>query len=129
MSEIADYIMNLCRQQHLSMREASIKAGLSTETVGVIVRRGNPPRPDTLRAIARALGGDYDHMMRISGHLPPRPPSDEEFIDSDMDDLVPLWKEIKYRNRKAYKLLLDATRSMAQTVLATLWIDTANRDE
>jgi transcriptional regulator with XRE-family HTH domain len=79
-SPLGVYLLELCKQRNLSMREASARAGLGVETIGTIVRRGNAtkPRPDTLRQIAGALEGDFDRMMVLAGHLPDRPSADSE---------------------------------------------------
>lgn len=71
-SPLGEYLLKLCRQRNLSMREASVRAGLGTETIGTIVRRGNStkPRPDTLWQIATAIGGDFERMMVLAGHMP-----------------------------------------------------------
>jgi hypothetical protein len=39
----------------------------------MLVRRGNTskPRPSTLRAIADGLGGNYERMMILAGHIEP----------------------------------------------------------
>jgi transcriptional regulator with XRE-family HTH domain len=62
------------------MRQASMKAGLAPETISLILRRGpeSHPRPDTLMAIAEALGGNLTYMMRLAGHLPPSPAEAED---------------------------------------------------
>ena len=77
-SPVGRYILKLCQDQNLSMREASIRSGLSPEAIGVIVRRGatSKPRPDTLRLIADGIGGDFNRMMILAGHLPPEPDPD-----------------------------------------------------
>lgn len=67
---LGKYILDLCERQGISMRAASVRAGLGTETIGQIVRRRKRtrPRPETLQAIARALGGSYRRMMYLAGH-------------------------------------------------------------
>ena len=69
-SPLGKYIVELCERENLSMRRASEKAGLGTETIGSIVRRGKTtrPRPYTLFSIAKALGGSYRRMMYLAGH-------------------------------------------------------------
>ena len=70
-SPLGKYLVELCQRRGLSMRAASKRADLGTETIGVIVRRGKTtqPRPSTLKAIARELGGSYIHMLYLAGYL------------------------------------------------------------
>lgn len=72
---LGEYLLLLCERHNLSMRRASERAGLDPTTIAQIVRRGktSTPRPDTLRLIADALGGNYRYMMQLAGHLPPAP--------------------------------------------------------
>jgi transcriptional regulator with XRE-family HTH domain len=69
-SPLGEYILELCKRNGLSRREAYLAAGLSVETLGTIVRRGKTtrPHPYTLFSIAKALGGSYRHMMYLAGH-------------------------------------------------------------
>lgn len=71
MDTLGQYILDLCDKQNLSMRQASIRAGLSEDTIGVIVRRDTRPRPETLKAISEGIDGDFQLMMILAGHIEP----------------------------------------------------------
>jgi len=68
---LGEYIGDLCEERGLSMRAASMRAGLAPETVSKILRRGptTRPRADTLLAIAEAIGGDYARMLELAGYM------------------------------------------------------------
>jgi transcriptional regulator with XRE-family HTH domain len=103
---LAEYILELCKQQNMSMREASIRSGLGTETIGMIVRRGKTttPRPGTLRLIADALSGSYQRMMILAGHA-------EE--SAEFDGVHPGVKEVIYRLIEYNHILTDIDPSGA----------------
>lgn len=68
---LGGYIRRLLEERGMSMREASMQAGLAPETISQILRRGQrtKPRADTLLAIAEAVGGDYARMLALAGYL------------------------------------------------------------
>ena len=119
-SRLGEYILELCERNRLSMREASIEAGLGTETIGVIIRRGNTttPRPDTLRLIADALGGNYEYMMRLAGHLDPLPPQDDPELRAMLDEIARLWQIIKKHQPDRIPTLARMAQMQAELVLA-----------
>jgi len=107
-SPLGEYILNLCYENNLLMREASIRAGLGTETIGVIIRRGKTttPRPDTLRAIADTLGGSFEHMMQLAGHLPEPPdPTKDPELRRLADELLNIWRRVKDTDPEAMRRL------------------------
>lgn len=89
---LGEYVDELRRAQNLSWRKASYKCGLSPEALSMLVRRGktSTPRPSTLRAIADGLGGNYERMMMLAGHLdaPTRgetPPEVQQLVNQIID--------------------------------------------
>ena len=73
-SPLGQYVKELCDKEGLSLRQASIRAGLSPETVSLILRRGNTthPRPQTLAVLMDALKGDLHHALTLAGYnMPP----------------------------------------------------------
>lgn len=89
-SPLGEYILTLLEDQNLSMREASMRAGLAPETVSQIIRRGksSTPRPDTLKLIASALGGNYQYMMILAGHLSPAPAALDQETRARLEELA-----------------------------------------
>ena len=120
-SPLKEYIWSLCERERMSMREASLRAGLAPETVSMILRRGRniTPRPDTLRLLADALGGDFMHMMTLAGHIPPRPQPDEippEFRHK-VDSILAIWQELLRTDPASARRLSDIALSQAEMVL------------
>jgi transcriptional regulator with XRE-family HTH domain len=85
---LSEYILELLKNQNMSMREGSMKAGLAPETISQIIRRGktSTPRPDTLQMLADALGGSYQRMMILAGYLEDQPGFDG--LDPELKDVV-----------------------------------------
>lgn len=75
---LGEYVLEmLSRHPDLSMRSASIKAGLNPNAVHQIASGERPhPRYDTLKAIADTLGTEHDYyeMCRLAGYPTPIPP-------------------------------------------------------
>lgn len=114
LTELGRYVLDLINEQNLSLREASMKAGLAPETISQMLRRGktSTPRPDTLRMIADALGGDYRRMMELAGHLPSGP-------------ITPLVDVPQLRNfaERVSKLPPERQRRIMEAALLLLEID------
>ena len=102
---LADYIARLCRERGLSWRAASLRAGLNPNYITQLVRGHRPnPKAESLRALAEALEGDYEYMLRLRNLAPPPlastreqrlitalrwlPPDDQERIIAMINGLV-----------------------------------------
>lgn len=101
-TRLGSYIVKLCEAQNLSLRQASLRAGLEAGTLSKILRRDGQsvPNPDTLGKIARGLNGDYLHMMSLAGHLP-ESGHDEELsaeIQAKLKRLDTLVREVARRD-------------------------------
>jgi len=103
LTPLGQYIDELCKRQRFSYREASRMAGLDETTISQILRRGktSTPRPDTLRLIADALGGSYDKMLVLAGHLPEPAATDDAELDRLARELRQRWQRIKANNPAA----------------------------
>jgi transcriptional regulator with XRE-family HTH domain len=116
------YLTALVKESDLSMREASLKCGLAPETISVILRRirYGVPRPETLRAIAEGLGGDYETMMILAGHLesPAIDLDHDEDLRRDLLRLAMLWARVKNVAPELLPQLTDQAADQAQLILA-----------
>lgn len=102
----------------LSWRRLSYKAGLSPETVTMLVKRESisQPRAETLRGIARALNVPYERLLQLAGHLdPPQEGKPSPEIRRLIDRIVAIYQEIK-DNPEAVKLLVNLVSVSAETV-------------
>jgi transcriptional regulator with XRE-family HTH domain len=75
---LGEYVLEMLnRHPDLSMRSASMKAGLNPNAVHQIASGERPhPRHGTLKAIADTLGTEHDYyeMCRLAGYPTPVPP-------------------------------------------------------
>ena len=123
---LSQYILELLKNQNLSMREASMKAGLAPETISQIIRRGktSTPRPDTLRLIASALGGSYQKMMILAGHMeePPGFNGIKPEIREVVYELIEIWSELEELDPsgEALRELLTVVQTQAGAFRAAL---------
>ncbi|NWJ46213.1 MAG: helix-turn-helix transcriptional regulator [Chloroflexi bacterium] len=67
-SPLALYLDRLCRERNISLRAASLAAGLGEATLGNIVRGYRHPDPATLRKIAIYFGLSEDALLEMAGH-------------------------------------------------------------
>ena len=111
------YMTDLLKRQRYSMREASIAAGLSDEALSTLLRRwareGAKPRPDTLNAIAQAIGGDLNTMLRLVGYqVPETPRATVPHLAEFVERLSKLPPEQQQRIMGAYLVLLEAQEAV-----------------
>ncbi len=81
-SDFRAWLVRKCRERGLSLRKASIKAGLSIATIAALVR-GAHPRPETIKKLARFFSGEgagvseiaalEDHLLILAGDRTPTP--------------------------------------------------------
>ncbi|MBA7559799.1 hypothetical protein ES708_01414 [subsurface metagenome] len=70
---LGQWLEDRCHREHLSLREAAARTGLSHATIADI-RKGNRPLPETIRKLARAFGRDgssttlEDYLLILAGY-------------------------------------------------------------
>jgi len=108
---LGGYIRRLLDERGLSMREASMDAGLAPETISKILRRGQrtKPRADTLLAIAETIGGDYARMLELAGYM-------QDGAEEVLRDAV-LQRKIQRLTRVLAGLPLELKYRMADEIL------------
>ena len=55
--KLSQWLEARCRTEHLSLRQAAARTGLSHSTIADI-RKGGRPVPETIRKLAQGFGGD-----------------------------------------------------------------------
>ena len=73
------WLRERCRREHLSLRQAAAKTGLSHVTIADIIKDGRP-LPETIKKLAHGFGGDsalQDHLLLLSGYRTQRPEGEE----------------------------------------------------
>ena len=80
---VGQWLEERLRREHLSLRQAAAKTGLSHATIADIMARGHPS-PETIRKLAQGFGGDgklrlvlEDHLLTLAGYRTPRPEGEE----------------------------------------------------
>lgn len=133
-TELGQYIMALCTAQNLSLRQASMRAGLDPTTIARILQRDgqNIPRADTLAKIAGALNGDFYHMMGLAGHLPPV--GEQETIEgvelyAKFQRLQHLVRELEKRDPEAANRLMGMVITPFEIMLALEGEETGEVEE
>lgn len=78
-SRLGQWLENRCKQEHLSVREAAAKCGLSHTTLHDIIKRGIHPYPRTLEKLAKGFArGESerlvleDKFLILTGYMMPR---------------------------------------------------------
>jgi hypothetical protein len=108
---LGDYVWAVI-QSHtgLSMRQASIEAGLNENAIQQIVSGDRPhPRHDTLKAIADKWGTEHDYyeMCRLSGYPTPIPPNLE---DDQEVAILTLFRSLSPEEKENLLRTLDAVK-------------------
>ena len=121
---LAQYLQEVCDDQNLSLRQASLMCNLSPEAVSQLVRRGriSQPRPATLMQIAEGLGLSFEYLMRLAGHLPPLPESDPLTPEARAmaNQIQAIWREINEADPDALAHLLNVVHGQAEMVKAVV---------
>ncbi|MBA7608596.1 hypothetical protein ES703_15775 [subsurface metagenome] len=82
--KLSQWLKNRCHREHLSLRQAAARTGLSHQTLAAIIKGGHP-LPETIRKLANAFGGNgsialEDHLLALAGYRTER--SGEELSKS-----------------------------------------------
>jgi len=72
--KLSQWLQERCQREHLSLRQAAARTGLSHATIGDIIT-GSRPLPETIRKLAAGFGGDgtnqqialEDHLQMLAG--------------------------------------------------------------
>ena len=82
-SGVGQWLEERCKSEHLTLRQAAAKTGLSHNTIRDILN-GVHPHPETIRKLAVAFAGDgnerlalEDHLLVLAGYRTPRPEGEE----------------------------------------------------
>ena len=75
---LGQWLQERCCQEHLSLRQAAAKSGLSHATIDGVIN-GTSPSPETVRKLARAFGNGQrenlaleDELLQLAGYRTPR---------------------------------------------------------
>ena len=77
---LGQWLKDRCHREHLSLRQAAARTGLSHATIGDIIKDSHP-LPETIVKLAQAFGGDgnnerlalEDKLLVLAGYRTERP--------------------------------------------------------
>jgi len=77
---LGQWLEDRCHREHLSLREAAARTGLSHTTISDTIK-GSQPLPETIKKLAQAFGGDgpnqrfalEDYLLTLAGYRGERP--------------------------------------------------------
>jgi len=80
MKELSRWLKDRCQSEHLSLRQAAARTGLSHVTIADVIKGGRP-LPETIRKLAAGFGGDgtnmrfalEDYLLTLAGYRSERP--------------------------------------------------------
>ena len=86
--ELSQWLNQRCKSEHLSLRQAAARTGLSHVTIKDVIEGGRP-LPETIRKLAQGFGGDgslalEDRLMVLAGYRR------EEPCQADYIKVIPL---------------------------------------
>lgn len=83
-TSLGQWLKQRCRGEHLSLREAAARTGLSHSVIANIIK-GNKPAPETIKKLVQGFGGTSlqrlaleDQLLTLAGYLTPRPEGSTE---------------------------------------------------
>ena len=115
---LAIWLAEKCGQQHLSLRGASVKTGISHATISEIIK-GNRPAPETIHKLADAFGGDgineklalEDHLLVLAGYRRPR--SDENELSQPLAQVMDIASDFSESQLKVLNAFVNYLAEVA----------------
>jgi len=91
-SSLGQWLAERCEREHLSLRGAAARTGVSHATIGDIIK-GVRPLPENIKKLAQAFGGDgpnqrfalEDYLLTLAGYRSERP---QEELSEPMAELM-----------------------------------------
>ena len=83
-NQLSQWLEEKCKQEHLSLRQAAAKTGLSHSTIDDVIKGGHPSA-ETIRKLAQGFGRDginqrvalEDRLLMLAGYRTERPEGKE----------------------------------------------------
>ena len=92
---LSQWLNQRCHREHLSLRQAAARTGLSHATLADIIKGGRP-LPETIKKLAEAFGEDgpnqrlalQDHLLVLAGYRSERPEEEPSELMAQLKDKV-----------------------------------------
>lgn len=102
--KLSQWLEERCQREHLSLRQAAARTGLSHATIGGIIK-GVRPLPESIKKLAQAFGGDgpnqrfalEDYLLTLAGYRSERPQEELSEPMAELMDKVKKFGEAKIR--------------------------------
>ena len=115
MTPFAEYLLRLCGERNMTMREVSLRAGMPEGAISTILRRfpAVRPRVQTLQSIANVLHADIFELMRRAGYdVPDVPEAKLPRLGEFIERVSRLDREQQRRIMDAFLMLLEVQESL-----------------
>ena len=81
---LGQWLRERCRREHLSLRQAAARSGLSHATLAQVIKSGHAS-PETVRKLAQAFDGDgrlalEDYLLVLAGHRTPHQGEESSYL-------------------------------------------------
>ena len=109
MDELRDWLNEQCEKRGLTWREASIRAGVHAGAVSAIMN-GQRPGLEVCKGLAQSFGTSPEHVLRLAGHLPPLPTSDNGLppeLLSMAREIQDIWRRVHEQDPEAAQELAN----------------------
>jgi len=112
---LGQWLEERCKEEHLSLRQAAAKTGLSHATISAIINGGRPSA-DTIQKLAQSFGGDgterlalEDQLLILAGHR-------TRHRDAEISQpLARLMDQVAHFSEPQLKLMSAFARFLAET--------------
>jgi len=110
-SKLSQWLAGRCKREHLTLRHAAAKTGLSHTTIHQILN-GSGAFPETIKKLAQGFGGDgtarlalEDHLLVLAGYRTQRPEGEE--LSEPLAHLIDKVKEFNQPQLKVMESVAD----------------------
>ena len=109
MEQLREWLNDECTRRNLTWRDASVRAGVYPGAISAIMN-GQRPGLEVCKALARSLGTSPEHVLRMAGHLPPLPATD----NGTPPELIAAAREIQAIWRRVHRIDPEAAAELVR---------------
>lgn len=120
MTNLGEWLQAEMRRNELTLSATAVYAGVGMATISDILNKGHVPKVETLFRLADYFGTSREEVLRLVGHLPPRPdrwalqagvPAEDEALIRELIEefrQVPdEWKEVAIQQVAQFRKLAE----------------------
>ena len=118
---LGQWLRERCQREHLSLRQAAARSGLSHATLAQVIKSGHAS-PETIRKLAMGFGGDgtnerlalEDKLLVLAGHRTPQP--EGEKISEPLTQLLDKARKLNETQLKMMVSFADFLMEMGERI-------------